>query len=172
MDVGLKFEVDPIPPILENTKMFKAGAIAFGVEYRVLNDQVVDESYGADLAQLVQKTPGFVMPERIDDSGVSIHVFGEDEREYLRFDCFVEDPHYHYVMPDETYQRVVAFDTVANGDPLTWTLACLRTRLNPMLREAGGSRCADRLDSALVTAALDRVEEAARAVVDRNSVVA
>ena len=36
----------------------------------------------------------------VDDRGVSLHVYGEQDgewREFLRFDCFAEDPHYHYV---------------------------------------------------------------------------
>jgi hypothetical protein len=162
--VGLKVDLDPIPPILQHTQMFEAGAISFGVEYRVLTEELVRASYGAERSQALHESLDLKAGQRIDDSGISIHVFGDDGREYLRFDCFAEGPHYHYVLPDESYQRVVMFDPVANGDPLTWTMSCLRQRLSAMLREAGGARSAERVDPRLVSDALDQVERAARTI--------
>jgi hypothetical protein len=166
MIVGLKVDLDPIPPILENTEMFKAGAISFGVEFRELNNDIVTANYGVGRAELMERGVMKSSPEfaGTDDSGVSIHVYGGDGREYLRFDCFAEDPHYHYILPDETFQRVVPFDAIANGDPLTWTMGCLRNRLEPMLREAGDGKSAERLDAAAVRSALDQVERAAKKI--------
>jgi hypothetical protein len=162
MDVGMKVVVEPIPPILENTEMFDAGAVRFGVEYRLLNNDIVDAQFGERIKKQIGDRP----PSLIDDRGVSIHVFGgSDSHEYLRFDCFDEGPHYHYVYPHGDHQTIVAMDRVANGDPLTWTLGCLRERLAPMLRAAGGETVADAVDAAKVRAALDKVESAARSVV-------
>jgi hypothetical protein len=162
--VGLKVDLDPIPPILQHTQMFAAGAISFGVEYRVLTEELVQANYGAERSQALHESLDSNASQRIDDSGVCIHVFGDDGREYLRFDCFADGPHYHYVLPDESYQRVVMFDTVANGDPLTWTMSCLRQRLPAMLREAGGARSAERVDPGLVGDTLEQVERAARSI--------
>jgi hypothetical protein len=163
MIVGVKVDVDPIPPIPQHTQIFEAGAISFGVEYRLLTEELVEANYGSERSREL-RSEYLGQGEQIDDSGVSIHVFGADGREYLRFDCFEDGPHYHYILPDESYQRVVMFDTVANGDPLTWTLSCLRHRLPEMLREAGGAGSAERVDARLVSGTLDRVEQAARAV--------
>lgn len=163
MIVGQQIDVDPIPPIRENTRMFQAGEISFGVEYRVLTPQVAEAHYGSERSEKL-RAEHLGPSQPIDDSGVSIHVYGVDGREYLRFDCFQDGPHYHYILPDETYQRVVMFDVVANGDPLTWTLSCLRRRLPEMLREAGGAGSAERVDERLVNGTLDEVERAARSI--------
>jgi hypothetical protein len=161
MDVGTKVVVEPIPPILENTEMFDAGAVRFGVEYRLLNNAIVDAQFGERIKQQTGDRP----PSLIDDRGVSIHVFGPDQHEYLRFDCFDEGPHYHYIYPHGQHQTIVAMDRAANGEPLAWTLSALRARLDSMLRQAGGDAAADAADPALVKAALDKVEKAARSAV-------
>jgi hypothetical protein len=127
----------PIPPIQENTRWFPAGAVTFGVERRVLND-AIRQVHG-----LLGRTD--------EDSGVSIHVFNTpDGKEFLRFDCFTREPHYHYILPNHDYQIVVPFDTTANGDMLTWVLDRLPTRLAPMLRESDGTLLADSLDDGVV----------------------
>ena len=42
-------------------------------------------------------------PDVIEDEGVSLHVCdGETGAEYLRFDVFVKEPHYHYIVPGDT----------------------------------------------------------------------
>ena len=161
MEVGMKVVVEPIPPILENTKMFDAGALRFGVEYRMLNNAIVDAQFGERLKQQIGDRPR----SEIDDRGVSIHVFGADAHEYLRFDCFDEGPHYHYIYPNADHQRWVPMDAVAIGDPLTWTMACLRNRLGPMMQEAGGGTHVAAADPKVVSAALDQVEKAARLAV-------
>jgi hypothetical protein len=168
MMIGMKVDVDPIPPIPENTRVIDAGAVRFGVEYRMLDEKFMGEHYGAAVLQSLHDATELAIPAQIDDSGVSIHVFGDDGCEYLRFDCFVEEPHYHYVLPREPHQRVVPFDPVANGDPLSWALSCLRTRFVPMMREAGGGDAAARADLGHVRRALDQVERLARAIVKDN----
>ncbi|HEY3695276.1 DUF7700 domain-containing protein [Phenylobacterium sp.] len=160
MDVGRKVLVPPIAPIAANTEVFDAGAVSFGVEYRRLDDDIVgkhlSEQDARRLADIERKGGA-------DDRGVSIHVYGRDGHEYLRFDCFDNGPHYHYITPGQDHQVVVTFDAAANGDPLDWTLTALRGRLVPMLREAGGGAYADACDPGLVNDVLARVEHAARA---------
>ncbi len=68
------------------------------------------------------------------DKGVSLHVCAVDPaHEFLRFDVFDDDPHYHYVDTSGTANRVVAFDEVAHGDMLPWALDRLRSHLPAML---------------------------------------
>jgi hypothetical protein len=166
LEIGRIFHFAPVPHIAENTTLFPAGVISFGVEYRNLTDEIAEQHYGKDGTDQLRKEVGYDAPVgQLSENGVSIHVFGDDGREYLRFDCFDDEPHYHYLKPDEPVQRVVALDTFANGDPLKWALASLRARLGPMLREAGGAAYVARLDSALVGAAIDRVEHAAKTAI-------
>jgi hypothetical protein len=119
---------------LGNAK-FEAGAVCFALQYRAL------------------------MP----DQGVSLQVVGEVDgalTELLRFDCFDQNPHYHYAPAgkNERYNM----DKTTSGNPVGWTLKQLRTRLPEMLNKAGYEAIAQKLDCALVTTRLDQVEEAAR----------
>ncbi len=112
------------------TTYIPAGILTFGVEYRHLQN----------------------------DRGICIHVFGElddQEEELLRFDCFERTPHYHYAW--STNDQYVALDTAADGDPLQWTLACLRQRLPAMLIRAGASDLARTFDQRDIDAALPKV---------------
>lgn len=154
-----KYDVMPIPPIDEHTEYFEAGAVRIGVEYRLLNDAIAAATpVDAASGQVSSKDMHF------DDCGVSLHVFGNDSgdaREYLRFDCFSEDPHYHYVSWDTPANEVLHMDPIADGDPLAWSLERIRTRLPQMLERAGASQLARRVDVAALEAALPRVAEAA-----------
>lgn len=163
--VGKVYGMPPQPWDEADTRWYDAGAIRIGVEYRDVDPQALLDTYGDDpahLAELEARSPegGF------SDRGVSLHVCGADDgHEYLRFDVFDGDPHYHYVLPGaETVNNVVEFDAVAHGDMLPFALDCLRSRLPIMLRHAGGEAVADRLDPAAVGAAVDRVAEVAEAV--------
>ena len=101
-----RYSVMPIPAVAEHEESFEAGAVRVGVEYRLLTDAIAAadhlEGAGGDTLGL---TTG------LDDRGVSLHVYSEqdgEERELLRFDCFQEDPHYHYVSwRDKTNAMVV-----------------------------------------------------------------
>jgi hypothetical protein len=117
------------------------------------------------LAELEARSPegGFT------DEGVSLHVWGTDDgHEYVRFDVFADEPHYHYVhntgAGGETVNNVVDFDAVASGDMLPWALERLRTRLPEMLREAGGGAVAVAVDPDVVARAVGEVERLAVAV--------
>jgi hypothetical protein len=94
---------------------------------------------------------------------VTLHVWGTDDGHlYVRFDCFDDEPHYHYnrrvEAGGEVVNNVVPFDVVAHGPMLPWALGCLRTRLPEMLMQAGGGEVAAQLDAERVARALDDVE--------------
>jgi hypothetical protein len=158
-DAVTRYDVMPIPPVEAQTEYFDAGAVRVGVEYRLLTDAIaraaaVPAARGSDRAD----------PASFDDRGVSLHVFGDDgdgPQEWLRFDCFQEDPHYHYVSWKARANEMLHIDPVADGDPLAWALERIRTRLPQMLERAGASGLAARVDPRAVEAMLPRVAEAA-----------
>lgn len=127
----------PIPPNEARTEYFAAGCLRISVEYRILTDDLVALSRrtlefdtGTDVGQI----------EALDDAGVSLHVFAGPagkQCEYLRFDCFREDPDYHYVGWDRKSNEVLRIDPIADGDPLAWALDRIATRLPQTLARAG-----------------------------------
>jgi hypothetical protein len=138
--------------------------ITIGVEYRDVNPDNLRATYegnDAYLEELLEQSPegGFA------DEGVSLHVNGtEDGHEYLRFDVFDGEPHYHYVhRGDEIVNNVVDFDVAANGDMLAWALDCIHRRLGVMLPKAGGGHLVARLDQSQIDAALAQAETMATA---------
>jgi hypothetical protein len=174
MTVGKVYNIPPQPPVADDTHYLPAGAVTFGVEYRALDPESLRATYAenaAHLAELEEKSPagGF------SDEGVSIHVCGtDDHHEYLRFDVFDRDPHYHYIhrtAPGEgVVNNVVDYDQAALGDMLPWTIERLRTRLPQMLGAAGGTAIARQLDMAVTGPVIDEVASiAARARVQRSS---
>jgi hypothetical protein len=115
----------PLPVMPQHAQWFDAGPVSFAVEARVLDDARGD--YG--------------------ERSASIHVFGADRREeYLRFDCFVRFPHYHYVLNDEQHNIVWGYDPDANGPMLAWSLTTIRERLAVMLRHAHAAELAERVE--------------------------
>ena len=153
-----KYDIMPIPPVEAHSELFEAGPVTIWVEYRLLDEAIaaahtVTEGYEGDI-------------EAIDDRGVSLHVFGEpnpgaERIEYLRFDCFEEDPHYHYVSYEQNTNEMVHLETTALGDPLVWALDRIRTRLPQMLARAGAEELAGRVDLGALEAALPKIAEAA-----------
>ena len=162
--VGIVYRVQPEPPDPQHCRWLEAGAVRFGLEYRVLDPARLAEVYAGsaeDLAEIEAHSPegGF------HGAGVSIHVVGSaDGHEYLRFDAFDDDPHYHYVRPSGDHNHWVPFDPVAGGDMLAFALRCLRERLAPMLREAGGDEVADRLEPERQAPVIDEIERLASEV--------
>jgi len=154
-----RYDLMPIPPVEAQTKWFEAGVLRFGVEYRLVNDAITAASEMSPAKGDNRPPPG-----SIDDRGVSIHVVGVHEGEaleYLRFDCFIEDPHYHYVCWRKKSNEMLHIDPIADGDPLGWALERLRTRLPQMLERAGAGFLSARIDARLLDGALPRVAEAA-----------
>ncbi len=115
-----------------------AGAITFVVEHRT------------------------IVQDGIEAGGPTIRVLGgDDDHEYLRFDMFDVNPHYHYEPPAHD-ERILGLDTVAEGDAVSWAIARLRDRLVPMLAEADGEALTDGLDTRTLARAVDEVESLAR----------
>jgi hypothetical protein len=103
-----------------------------------------------------------IVQDGVEAGGPTIRVLGgDDEHEYLRFDMFDVNPHYHYEPPAQD-ERILMLDTVAEGDPVSWAIARLRDRLVPMLAEADGEALAGAIDDQALTRAVDEVESLAR----------
>lgn len=163
---GKVFTNPPVPHVPGNTLMFEAGPITIGVEYRLLNEEILAQVYGAEhAAEIVAGRFGNpdAVSEHAVDSGVSIHVFDAATGvEHLRFDDLDSNKHYHYLRSDGRHV-VVWYDDVANGDLVSWALASLRDRAGQMLSLAGADELAARVDPDVVARALAEVEGAARA---------
>jgi hypothetical protein len=163
--IGKVYNIPPQPPAPENTRYLPAGALTFGVEYRGVDPESLAEAYAKDPAQLAELEEN--SPEGgFSDEGVSIHVCGTDDgHEYVRFDVFDDEPHYHYIhrTPNgaEVVNNVIDFDTAAHGEMLPWAIECLRTRLPAMLTEAEGRHLVSQLDSELVGRVADEVQQMA-----------
>ena len=67
-----RYTLMPIPPIKEHTSYFEAGTISFGVEYRLLNNEIVNQ-------HMTQQDQRIDIGDNIDDRGVSLHVFGAQD---------------------------------------------------------------------------------------------
>jgi hypothetical protein len=128
---GIVSTTMPIPPIAENCFEIPAGPVKFVLESRLLNAEVISDheaKYGSNLGANLE-----------EDGGASLHVYGAlDGLEYLRFDCFEKQPHYHYVRQTEQLNQVLMIDDIA-VDPIQWTLICVKHRLAEMLEYAGAS---------------------------------
>ena len=155
-DLGTEYPVMPIPPVPEHCIEVPAGAVTLVVEARDLSDEP-------------QPVGGF------DDFGASLHVVGPDGAEYVRFDCFDKEPHYHYIRPSEETNIIVRLDDIAEGDPIEWTIGRLRNRLPEMLEHAGAASVAESVRGQLppLMGALDTVrdllQEAERRAVARRA---
>jgi hypothetical protein len=143
--LGHVYDVAPIAPDPEHTTYLDAGILRIGVEYRKLDPEALEAYYsGDDLAEVVEHSPegGFT------DQGVSIHVESiEDDHEYLRFDVFDDDPHYHYVNKSAGTNQLIGFDSAAHGDMMAWVISQMHERLGPMLEAAGAGHVASLLGS-------------------------
>ena len=161
---GVIYKVQPEPLEPSACTSFEAGAVTFVLEYRDVDPERLEKAYADrpdDLAEIRRLSPvgGFT------DTGVSIHVFGTDDRhEYLRFDCFQDDPHYHYVWPTGDHNHWVPFDPIAGGDMFDFAMRCLRDRLETMLSFAGGDSIAAAVDRKRVVPVVDALEKKARAL--------
>jgi hypothetical protein len=164
--VGTVYKVQPQPWEEADTRWVEAGPVRFGVEWRDVDPAALLATYGegtADMAEIIERSPegGFY------DRGVSIHVCATDSgHEYLRFDVFDDDPHYHYVDTSGESNRVVGFDSVAAGDMLPWVIDRLRTRLPTMLAGADAADVAAAVsaaDQSQLGVAVDTVEQLATA---------
>src|SRR5437763_3396439 len=80
-----------------------------------------------------------------DPAGATLRVNGDvdgQSTELLRFDDFVEAPHYH--VPASGPQ--INFDREAHGEPLAWYIAQVRDNLAGLLTEAGYGEVLSKVD--------------------------
>ena len=102
--------------------------------------------------------------ELMPDQGLCIQVYSEIEgkdTEILRFDCFDQDPHYHY--GPENHNIRLHLDKTTAGNPVGWTMDNIRNKLPLMVRRSGYDSLADSLETHPVSdAALDQAEAKAR----------
>lgn len=100
------------------------------------------------------------------DQGVCAQVYATvegKETEILRFDCFDQDPHYHYG-PEHRNVRL-HLDKVTCGTPFAWTMHNLRHNLPAMIKRAGYASVAAAVEAHPVPGALlDEIETKGRAL--------
>src|SRR5207248_10826635 len=100
---------------------------------------------------------------RTGDHGPSPRSYGGVEGKpvrLLRFDCFETQPHLHY--DPEGKNNQLRMDKTKVSDPIAWSMDHLRGNVASLVRIAGYSTLAERLDEAALTAALPTVEKALR----------
>ena len=105
------------------------------------------------------------------DGGLAIHVLSDlagntgrvftEETELLAFDCFRDDPHYHYGPRNKNHR--IFWDKTLVPDPLGWCLDQFKTgKLKAMLERAGYPGVAADLDEDLVASIIPQVEARGR----------
>ena len=163
-NVGVVYGIPPQPPVEAHTQRFDAGAVSFGVEYRDLDPEALEATY-RDRPEYLEELRARSPEGGFFDEGVTIHVFdASDGHEYLRFDVFEDEPHYHYIhrtVDDTVVNNVIDFDTVAGGDMFAWVFERLHGRLRDMLVQAGGDDLGDKIDDEVVAQVLSEVETVA-----------
>jgi hypothetical protein len=139
---GNRFEVMPIPMVPDHCITVDAGAVQLVVESRRLTNEIIKDTYHGGSEKDMQ----------FDDYGATLHVCGTaDGLEYLRFDCFENEPHYHYIEQRVGANVVVRIDELAVGDPIEFSLACVADHLPEMLRNCGVADLADEVTDQLDT---------------------
>ena len=105
------------------------------------------------------------------DGGLAIHVLADlagtpgrhytEETELLAFDCFRDDPHYHYGPRNKNHR--IFFDKALVPDTLGWTLKQFKSRkLAAMIDRAGYPGVAADLDQDLLDSLIPSIEKRAR----------
>ncbi len=162
--VGTRYPILPLPHIPERTELIDVGAVTIGIGHRVLDDRTAGE-YLRQVGYNPRPEDGDAGYGNLGavDGGVSIHVFGKhggELLEHFRFDCFDDEPHYHYVYQDQKAQRRVFLDPVMVPDAPAWALECLRSHLGRILESVGQVELARRIEPAAIAASLPRIEAA------------
>lgn len=159
--VGKVVALPPEPLVPDETTFVTEGAIVVGVERRHITTESLRALYQGNPAHAAAFEDRVQQGGALDDRGVSIHVLSATTgREYLRFDCFDEDPHYHYIHHDEggaQRNRWVIYDAAANGGMVPWALDRLRHHLADMLASAGAEPEMVAVDREQVGHLVDRV---------------
>jgi hypothetical protein len=93
------------------------------------------------------------------NAGATLRVEGQVDgmwKELLRFDDFVDGPHYH--APADA--NPINFDRAAHGEPLAWYLTQIRDNLPEWLTRSGFAEVVPTIDMTAVVANLGKVDEA------------
>ena len=102
--------------------------------------------------------------EIMDDQGLCLQVYSKinnHDTEILRFDCFDQNPHYHY--GPENHNIRLHMDKTTAGNSLGWTLGNVRNKLSTMVERAGYEDLANNLEAnPIPDATLDELESTAR----------
>ena len=125
------------------TEIFEAGNIRFGLEMRRLMN---------------------------GDGGLAVHVLADvggskgktyiEETELLAFECFWQNPHYHYGPRNKNHRT--NWDLTIIDDPLEWTFEQFENRkLSAMIERAGYPGIAADLDPEQIAAVLPAVKKRA-----------
>jgi|SRR3954447_2716826 len=131
---GNRYDRLPIPMVSEHCIPVDAGAVQLVVESRVLTNEIIEDTFQGAIAADVA----------FDDFGATLHVCGTaDGLEHLRFDCFENEPHYHYIDQAAGGNTVVRIDELAVGDPVEFSLSCVEHHLPDMLRHCATGALAD-----------------------------
>ena len=131
---GNRYDQLPIPMVMEHCIDVDAGAVQLVVERRRLTNEIIAAA----------SHDGVEAEIPFDDAGATLHVCGTaDSLEHLRFDCFENEPHYHYIEQANGANTVVRIDELAVGDPIDFSLACVEHHLPDMLRHCGVDDLAD-----------------------------
>jgi hypothetical protein len=152
---GNRYDQLPIPMVPEHCIAVDAGAVQLVVESRKLTNEII----AAAVPNAARTDIAF------DDFGATLHVCGAaDGLEHLRFDCFEQEPHYHYIEQAAGANTVVRIDELAVGDPVEFSLACVEHHLPDMLRHCGVADLADEVAGQpdRVSAAMAEVRELMR----------
>jgi hypothetical protein len=149
---GNRYDRLPIPMVTEHCIPVDAGAVQLVVESRTLTNEIIRDAFHDAVDAGIP----------FDDFGATLHVCGTaDGLEHLRFDCFENEPHYHYIEQANGANTVVRIDELAVGDPIEFSLSCVEHHLPDMLRHCGVAGLADEVanQSAKVRAAIVEVRE-------------
>jgi len=169
MNAGELIDLPAEPYVPADTAFYDAGPIRIGVERRHITEESIRAMYASDPEKLAEFERRLTENDSagFEDQGLSVHIVdAATGLEHLRFDCFDNDPHYHYIFHSDDgreTQRWIRFDDVANGPMTTWVRSVVTQRLAPMLVEAGVPRLASDLDARTVARVLDKVPELAAA---------
>jgi hypothetical protein len=99
-----------------------------------------------------------------DDRGPSVKVLGEIDGELvqlLRFDCFDDDPHYHYA--PNGVNRMFHLDRLTMGCPVAFTLEQLGRNAKSMIAAAGFESFAEGVDQSQLSEGVGEVAAALEA---------
>jgi hypothetical protein len=89
-------------------------------------------------------------------AGATLRVSGPVDgvpTELLRFDDFIDGPHYHFPSDADP----VVFDPAALGEPLDWLVVQISDHLDQILTDAGFGAVLPGLDLSVVTANAERI---------------